>query len=163
MSRAPTRRRKNGIPKRVRSRRVDSTPAAVIAAALAEADRQPDGDVAKRYGVAAGTIHTWRTRLARDPDLVKLVAVERRNLANAWRDEAGLTLIALSREVRQRLTDKAKLDFALIGAVKIYGAVCVEASALLGEDPDADQPAVPPAPPPPGHVDAPPSAPEVHH
>lgn len=146
-------------PSRTRSRRSDSTPAAVIAAALAEADRQPDADVAKRYGVHPNTLRTWRIRLASDLELLKLVAVERRKLATEWRDEAGLTLIALSREVRKRIGAGASLDFALIGAVKIYGAMCVEASALLGEDPDADPPA-PSTPPTP--VDAPPPSAEVH-
>lgn len=150
-------------PKRVRARRVDSTPAAVIAAALAESDRQPDADVAKRYGVAAGTIHTWRTRLGTDDELAKLVALERRRLATEWRDEAGLTLIALSREIRKRIGENKSLDFALIGAVKIYGAVCVEASALLGDDPDAEPAATPPPPPPPSHDDAPNASTEVHH
>lgn len=147
-------------PKRQNARRSDSTPVEVIAAALVEADAAEDADVARRYGVAAGTIHTWRTRVATDDELEQLVMKARRKRAATWRDEAAETLIVLTREMRRRVAEGVPLDFPLIAGVTKVGAICVESSALLGDEPDDPPPAPPPAPlPPPKGT----PVPEVHH
>lgn len=149
--------------KRQRARRADSTPASVIAAALAESDRQSDTVVAKRYGVAPGTIHTWRTRVPTDPELEKLVLEARRKLTPpAWRDAAALALIRLSDETRRRLDAGEPLDLSLVAASKTYGAICVEAGALLGGDPEGEPLPAPPPPPAPKNDDATDASAEVH-
>jgi len=110
-----------------------TTPKAVIARALAEADREKDAAIAKRYGVKAATIRTWRRRAADDPDLAALVDVARRRAVEQWRPEAAATMISLLTEMRRLVRAGRPIPFELIGAVKVVGALNIEAGALLGE------------------------------
>lgn len=136
-------------PKR-RSRRKDATPIETIASALASADLLADAEIAKRFGVSKSTIATWRRRAASDPELAASVRKARLDVHEDWRVEAAATAIAIARRVRALISAGEEVPFSLIAAAKVYGAMNIEAGALLGppgtgrddeEDPPRPEPA----------------------
>ena len=118
--------------KKTRRKRTDpKLPLEVIAAAVADADCEQVAIVAKRYGVNRTTIHAWRKRGATDPKLRKLISKKRLEALKEWRTEAAATAISIAREVRRRVSEGEDVPFSLIAAAKVYGAMNVEAGALL--------------------------------
>lgn len=114
-------------------------PRAVMARAIADAEREKDGAVAKRYGINVTTLRRWRKRAGDDLELAGLVDQARRHALSQWRAEAASTFIAICAEVRRRVMAGDGLTVELIAGTKAFGAVCVEAGALLGEpDPNED-------------------------
>lgn len=123
-------------PKR-RTRRKDATPIGTIANALAAADLLADADVAKRFGVSKSAIATWRRRQASDPELAAAVRLARLEVHEDWRIEAAATAVAIARRVRELISAGEEVPFSLIAAAKVYGAMNIEAGALL-ESPERE-------------------------
>lgn len=117
--------------KKRRPRRKDATPVATIANALAAADLLADADIAKRFGVSKSAIATWRRRAACDPELAAAVRKARLDVHEDWRVEAAATAVAIARRVRDLIGAGEEVPFSLIAAAKVYGAMNIEAGALL--------------------------------
>lgn len=124
-----------------RKRRKDGTPLTTIATALAQAELEPDADVAKRLGVGRTVIKVWRHRAQTDAELAELVAEERLRFLDEWRLETGKTSIAASKRLRALLEAGGEIPFELIAVLKTTGQLLIEASALL--DPPKGRPAKP--------------------
>lgn len=114
-----------------RARKKDATPIATIAGALAAADLLADAEIAKRYGVTKSAITTWRRRAASDPELAAAVRQARLDALESWRIEAASTAVAIARRVRDLVSAGEEVPFTLIAAAKVYGAMNIEAGALL--------------------------------
>ena len=114
-----------------RARRPRAMPDETIAQILAEAESETDAVVAKRYKVRRGNIVAWRRQATKDVVLGAMVDERRLAVLSDWRIEVAMTAIACNREVRRVLATGGEIPFSLIAAVKVYGAQCIEAEAML--------------------------------
>jgi hypothetical protein len=126
----------------MRTRKAPDTPVGMRARAIAEAQIEKPGVVAKRYGVAVRTLREWESSVATNPELAELVFLYARQIAGTWVSEGGLTMATALRRLRAMIEGGELTPVMLLGAIRTIGDTLTQHSALV-EDPHGAPPADP--------------------
>ena len=106
-------------------------PAALIAEAIVACDTLAVTEAAARYGLRMPDLRKWKKAARTDPEVAAAVRDFRDGLRTDWRRDAAETFVALGADIRSQLKAGVEIPFAVIAAAKAYGAILIEAGALL--------------------------------